>query len=359
MKTCAKCKLSRPLDDFHNDRRHKDGKNIWCKSCKDAWTRSQGKPFDPNEDEQQSKVCYTCKRTLRLSDFHRDKRRPDGRAPNCKECVHTTYLRSGLQRPRDHESRICPQCGVERMVSDFPRDRSRADGIGVRCKPCGKAHYAANAASIQQKHREWKDRNYHKMAEYWRDRGESRFFYARAKNHCGSGANRVNLLEKTVELARLWKTQRGVCVISGRRLDRSNAQLDHIVPKSKGGADAVENLRWVHRDVNYAKRDLTDEAFLRLCSDVVNQLAHSGVAVGLDPSSQRIYGRKYTVDQPEIETLARLSNQPVKNGVNSVEAYRHTPTVTPNQAAKAEGVTTIPQGSRAKRPEVPRVPLGR
>ena len=34
MKTCAKCKLSRPLDDFHNDKRHADGKNVWCKACK-------------------------------------------------------------------------------------------------------------------------------------------------------------------------------------------------------------------------------------------------------------------------------------------------------------------------------------
>lgn len=355
MKTCAKCKLHRPLDDFHNDRRHADGKNIWCKSCKDEWTRSQGKPFEPNQDEQQPKICYTCERTLRLGDFHRDKRRPDGRAPNCRECVRTAYQRSGLRRPENDEMRICCKCKQERKVSDFPRDRSRADGIGVRCKSCGKAYYAANASTIQQKHQEWKGRNLFKMLQYWQERGDRRFFYARASNHCGTGNGRTNQILKAVELAQLWRKQRGVCAVTGWKLDRENAQLDHIVPKTKGGSDAIGNLRWVHRDVNYAKRDLTDEAFLRLCSAVTHYKPSNPLAKALDIQ------RTLNVNEhaPDLAVmLPRVSNHPVKNGVNSADPYRRKPMATLSQAAKAEGATTIPQGSTAKRPEAPRTPLG-
>lgn len=272
MKTCAKCKLSRSLDDFHNDRRHADGKNTWCKSCKDVWTRSQGKAFSPDENLEEAKVCYTCKRTLRFADFHRDKRRRDGRNPNCRECVHSTFQRSGLQRPPDDALRLCPKCKTERTVSQFARDRNRADGIAIHCKPCRKAYCAANASTIQQKMREWNERpdNRDKMVEWHAQNFQRRFFYQRANNHCGSGDSRINQRDLALTLAKLWKKQHGVCAVTGWRLDKDNAQLDHIVPKKLGGLTVAENLRWVHRDVNYAKRDLTDEAFIRLCSAVVN-----------------------------------------------------------------------------------------
>lgn len=57
--------------------------------------------------------------------------------------------------------------------------------------------------------------------------------------------------------------------MSGRRLNRDNAQLDHIVPLKRGGSNLIDNLRWVHRDVNYAKRDLMDDQLLSLCSDII------------------------------------------------------------------------------------------
>jgi len=342
MKICAKCKLDRPLDDFHNDRRHADGKNIWCKPCKDEWTRSQGKLFDPNEDLQQNKTCYTCKRVLAIADFHRDKRRRDGRAPNCKQCVHSTFQRSGLCRPPDHEKRLCPKCKTERTVSDFARDRNRTDGIAIHCKPCRRAYSAANAATMQKKMREWNEQqgNRDKMVEWHRLNFERRFFYYRAGNHCGSGENRLHQRELALELARLWKRQRGICAVTGWRLDKDNSQLDHIVPKTLGGTTAIENLRWVHRDVNYAKRDLTDEAFLRLCNAVV---ANSTLQpLGINPSLEKDINAKRTPHAPgTTNQLARLSNQPMKNAVNSADPYRRKPMATLSQAAARRKVQRL------------------
>lgn len=56
--------------------------------------------------------------------------------------------------------------------------------------------------------------------------------------------------------------------MTGRKLTRENVQLDHIIPKVRGGSSTIENLRWVHRDVNYAKRDLFDAEFVALCQEV-------------------------------------------------------------------------------------------
>ncbi len=33
MKTCSKCRTSRPLDDFIPDNRRKDGRGSWCRPC--------------------------------------------------------------------------------------------------------------------------------------------------------------------------------------------------------------------------------------------------------------------------------------------------------------------------------------
>lgn len=69
------------------------------------------------------------------------------------------------------------------------------------------------------------------------------------------------------QLAALWKSQRGVCALSGRKLGR-NAHVDHITPRSKGGQTVIENLRWLDPWVNVALQDLTDEEFVASCAQV-------------------------------------------------------------------------------------------
>ena len=84
----------------------------------------------------------------------------------------------------------------------------------------------------------------------------------------------MQLSASKYELASL-RTQRGKCPFTARQLTCENAQLDHIVPFIAGGSGHISNLRWVHRDVNYAKRDPTDVEFATLCKRVAqtaNQL---------------------------------------------------------------------------------------
>lgn len=71
----------------------------------------------------------------------------------------------------------------------------------------------------------------------------------------------------TKDLARIWKRQRGRCALSGRRLDRS-AEVDHIFPRSRGGTDALENLQWLSREVNRAKREMIEADFIAMCQEI-------------------------------------------------------------------------------------------
>jgi CRISPR/Cas system Type II protein with McrA/HNH and RuvC-like nuclease domain len=65
-------------------------------------------------------------------------------------------------------------------------------------------------------------------------------------------------------LAKLWKEQRGRCALSGEKMNRT-AEVDHKLPRARGGTDVIQNLQWVMPIPNRAKRDLTDAEFLALC----------------------------------------------------------------------------------------------
>lgn len=63
------------------------------------------------------------------------------------------------------------------------------------------------------------------------------------------------------------------CSLTGRPIDllKSNTyQLDHIIPRSKGGNNSLDNCQLLSKEVNQAKRDLSLEEFTQMCREVVN-----------------------------------------------------------------------------------------
>lgn len=126
---------------------------------------------------------------------------------------------------------------------------------------------AANPDFIREQQRAWCEANRGAVRQKNRDYYNRRFFWARRTKL--RGPERAS----HIELARLWKAQRGLCALTGRRLDRA-AELDHILPRVRGGRDDIANLRWVCREVNLAKRDLTDAEFFALCGDVMRWIGY-------------------------------------------------------------------------------------
>lgn len=79
---------------------------------------------------------------------------------------------------------------------------------------------------------------------------------------------------RPMELWGLLKRQRMLCGLTGRRLNRDNISLDHIVPLSKGGSNEPSNLRFVHIDANTFKMDMDDNGLLELAKDIVKTLSY-------------------------------------------------------------------------------------
>lgn len=77
-----------------------------------------------------------------------------------------------------------------------------------------------------------------------------------------------------------WKRQDGRCVLTGRKLDRMTFEVDHIIPRSKGGDGSLANLRFVCEEANTAKADMSDAELLQLCREIIGRaiLEEEGLA---------------------------------------------------------------------------------
>lgn len=72
----------------------------------------------------------------------------------------------------------------------------------------------------------------------------------------------------TSELMDLLRKQRFKCALTGNELTPEESQLDHVIPRSKGGSDAKDNLQWLTSKVNRMKGTLSNEEFIEICGTV-------------------------------------------------------------------------------------------
>jgi hypothetical protein len=102
-------------------------------------------------------------------------------------------------------------------------------------------------------------------------------FRKRLKSHCRrQGIADVRMLRGDVEksitqsfLVDLIEKQQYRCAVSGIELVPEIASLDHIVPVSKGGKHVVDNVVWVHSEINRMKGQLSMDEFISFCNKVV------------------------------------------------------------------------------------------
>jgi 5-methylcytosine-specific restriction endonuclease McrA len=63
----------------------------------------------------------------------------------------------------------------------------------------------------------------------------------------------------------IWLRDGGVCQYTGKKLSQNEGNIDHVLPKSRGGVTSWTNCVLTHHKVNAMKADMTpDEAGLKL-----------------------------------------------------------------------------------------------
>jgi 5-methylcytosine-specific restriction endonuclease McrA len=80
-----------------------------------------------------------------------------------------------------------------------------------------------------------------------------------------SNYTRVPLRRPRFGARGIWERDGGVCQYTGRKLSPKEGNIDHVVPRSRGGKTSWENCVLAHREVNSRKANrLPQEAGLHL-----------------------------------------------------------------------------------------------
>jgi 5-methylcytosine-specific restriction endonuclease McrA len=63
----------------------------------------------------------------------------------------------------------------------------------------------------------------------------------------------------------IWNRDDGICQYTGRKLSKNEGNVDHVIPKSRGGRSNWDNCVLSHKDINAKKANRTpEEAGLKL-----------------------------------------------------------------------------------------------
>lgn len=190
----------------------------------------------------------------------------------------------------------CKKCGEAKVAS---RGGTR---LRWRCRPCEATYQRQNyAANIDHRRAVTRER----MKRLRRTPGSMEKLRESSRRAYRNGGNekqrkriarmqveqpfrwRAQLLRRRLgwpitehDLIALWDAQDGRCGLTGQPMDVHDAEIDHIVPISRGGGHELANLRWTTRPANQAKGDLLDHEFLALCTQVAEHIGRMILEAG-------------------------------------------------------------------------------
>ena len=185
--------------------------------------------------------------------------------------------------------KVCSKCKIEQDYNCYYKHKKFKDGLHPYCKSCFKEYYKNNKESRDEYDREYRvknreyvlDRNrkyYHdnkekqlKLNKIWRKNNHSKKLeYDRKwrKNntdktmnykHIRRARERNVLFESGISKTDILKEQGGKCASCKSSGDEIEWHLDHIMPISRGGSHARDNVQILCRDCNLSKYNKTME----------------------------------------------------------------------------------------------------
>lgn len=87
-KKCMNCATTKPMDDFYNLKKARDGKQTQCKQCQIKRYEHYVKKIkaSPASIIKTSKKCQICKNIKPISMFGNSNNKPDKKMSYCKPC---------------------------------------------------------------------------------------------------------------------------------------------------------------------------------------------------------------------------------------------------------------------------------
>lgn len=203
MKRCTACKADKDASEFHRNRATRDGLTTICIQC--SKERAIARKL-AGEVRTRKRVdwarglfeCCKCKRVLQLSAFHVRRQRNNQPRSTCKECLKAA-TRAWLTTEHGKAWRAA-----------YQREKLRRDP----------AYYAVHRANVD------------------------------ANNALRRGAREVG---ERFSRDEIYQRDKGKCHLCGKLARKDDWDLEHVIPLSKGGAHARNNVAVAHPSCNGSK----------------------------------------------------------------------------------------------------------
>jgi len=193
------------------------------------------------------KTCSRCRVEKPLDEFHRETARVhlDGRQNNCKQCAKAggrgrTYIGGRVPPPL---TKVCSKCGTEKPIAAFHRKTNAKDGYRNECGPC-------RVVAVK----EWQRANPERVKEInsrRRATDSSRAYHRVATS--AYRARKANAFVEDVDHWTVYERDGGICAICCKSVPPSRYGVDHRIPLSRGGEHSYANVQLVHPRCNSRK----------------------------------------------------------------------------------------------------------
>lgn len=230
-KYCSKCGVDKPLTEFHKRSSQPDGRKTFCKVC--ALADSTRYREENQEQIRQRKHGFYLRNKEQINRHNSEYYYRDHEAHKARERTYwRTHREKRLEaahlRYQAHREEVLAHCRLY-YVQNAERIKRRVH-----------LWYSTHPEQVRAARRRWCALNLQRINAYSRARR------AREQNAPGHHT------DTDVELQ--YRSQRGCCWHCGKELT-DVFQVDHLIPLSRGGSNAPENLVISCAFCNQSKND--------------------------------------------------------------------------------------------------------
>jgi hypothetical protein len=224
---------------------------------------------DMNEHTGQKK-CSRCGEEKDLSEFYKDKSKPDGHESLCKKCRYTKKNQEENIWFDSNTKKRCIKCGLVKDIGKFYKSKNRKNELDCYCIECvnesGKQWYKDNHDKVQKKHKQWAENNREKMKQMsyeWIKNNYLRHLITK----CIIRAKKKDIQSDSIDILLEYLTpiyEQGICqkcnkkIIARDKSHKNSPSIDRIKPEF---GYIVGNVTILCCECNRKKQDNTLEDF--------------------------------------------------------------------------------------------------
>lgn len=187
------------------------------------------------------------------------------------------YNNSHKERRREVAREYKKTSPVHKAWVEKTRDERNAKNRERRRRlPTWKNYLEANREKINELNRKWRESP--KGRAYFERTRASRAAYMLARYHLYRDFYREYQAEfnvkspRRISIYRKWEACGQLCYICGEHLPFEDIEVEHVIPKAKGGTNDISNLMPAHRRCNCLKLDKLDYPIRR--PDLIEACSH-------------------------------------------------------------------------------------